>query len=185
MQKGLLAKLLLLVALGAGAGAVAEIMLDPGAAPAVVFRPSGWSLLTDDEQTILKPLAGQWDAMGSAQQEKWRGIARKYPSLPVHEQQKIQRRMTRWAGAGPEQRAVARQQYRTYKQRNPETQARVRAAWSSRQVAKTQAAPVPLPGANESPIYAGDVVKESTAGSSAALSDTSPATESPKLESEK
>ncbi|MBS1139011.1 MAG: hypothetical protein H6R13_464 [Proteobacteria bacterium] len=185
MPKGLLVKLLLLVAIGAGMGAIAQIMLSPGRAPAVMFQPSGWSLLTDDEQKTLLPLADKWEDMGSIQQEKWRAIARKYPSLPLREQQKIQRRMTRWAGAAPEQRAIARQKFQRYKKKKPEEQERVRSAWRSHQTAKKQDTPVFSPSGNERPVNDGAVVKESENGSSFPQPDSGPATESPRIENEK
>lgn|SRR5574343_257978 len=185
MQKGLLAKLLLLVATGAGAGAAAQIMLPPGAVPAVVFSPSGWSLLTNDEQRILLPLAEQWDAMGSAQQEKWRGIARKYRSLSPREQQKIQRRMTRWAGVAPEQRVLAREKYQTYRLKKPEAQARVRTAWRNRLAAKMQGSLVSLPSAHESPVNEAGAGAELVARSSVPPEGSGPRSESPKVESEK
>ncbi len=184
MPKGLLAKFLLLVAIGAGIGTVAQFMLSPGAAPAIIFHPSGWSLLPDNEQKILLPLADKWESMGSTQQEKWRAIARKYPSLPPREQQKILRRMTRWAGAAPEQRAVAREKFQTYKKKKPEEQERVRSAWQSRQTAKQQDTPVSLSNANEPPVNEVAVVKESEEGSSIPQPDSPPATESPRIENE-
>lgn len=185
MPKGLLAKLLLLVAIGAGIGAIAQIMLSPGKAPAVMFHPSGWSLLTDDEQKILLPLADKWEGMGSIQQEKWRAIARKYPSLPPHEQQKIQRRMTRWAGVAPEQRAIARQKFQRYKKEKPEEQERMRSAWRSHQTAKKQDTPVSSPGGNERPVSDGAVVKELESGYSVPQPDSGPPTDSPMIENEK
>jgi hypothetical protein len=185
MPKGLIAKLLLLVAIGAGVGAIAQIMLSPEKVPAVVFHPSGWSLLTNDEQKILRPLADKWEGMGSSQQEKWLVIARKYPSLSPREQQKIQRRMTRWAGVGPEQRAVARKKFQTYKKKKPEEQERVRTAWQSHQAAKKQDNPVSLPIGNESPIYDGAVANESENGSSVPQPDSGPTTEDPRIENKK
>ena len=158
MPKGLIAKLLLLVIVGAGIGAITQSMLSPGKAPEVVFRQSGWSLLSDDERKILQPLGAQWETMGSTQQEKWRAIAKKYPTLSLREQQKIQRRMTRWAGIAPEQRAVARKKFKTYK-KNPEEQERVRSAWQSRQAAKEQGNSASIPVGNESPANDGAATK--------------------------
>lgn len=185
MAKGLLAKLLLLVAIGAGLGAIAQIMLSPGKAPAVMFHPSGWSLLTDGEQKILLPLADKWEGMGSIQQEKWRAIARKYPSLPPREQQKIQRRMTRWAGIAPVQRAIARQKFRRYKKKKPEEQERLRSAWRSHQAAKKQDPTVSTPSGNEPPVNERAAVKESERGSSVPQPGSGPATDSPRIENEK
>lgn len=178
MPNGLLVRLLLLVIIGAGLGAIAQTMLAPGKAPEVVFRQSGWSLLSDGERKILQPLAGKWEAMGSAQQEKWRAIARKYPSLSVREQQKIQRRMTRWAGAAPEQRAVARKKFQTYKQKKPKEQERVRSAWQSRQNAKGQDNAPSLPLGNENSATDRAVARE-TEAPTGPPADAAPATESP------
>lgn len=159
MPKVLIVKLLLLVIVGASIGAITQSMLSPGKAPEVVFRQSGWSLLSDEERRILQPLAGKWEAMGSTQQEKWRAIAKKYPALSPREQQKIQRRMTRWAGIAPEQRAVARKKFQTYKKKKPEEQERVRSAWQSHQAAKEQDNLASSPVGNGSPENGGAATK--------------------------
>jgi hypothetical protein len=164
MPKGLLAKLLLLIAIGASLGAIAQIMLSPVKTPPPMLHPSGWSLLTDDEQKILQPLAGKWEGMGSTQQEKWRAVARKYPSLSPRAQQKIQRRMTRWAGATPEQRALARKKFKAYKKKQPEEQERVRSAWHGHQATKDK--PVSLPGSDKPPATKEAGAKESENASS-------------------
>lgn len=185
MPKGLIAKLLLLVAIGAGIGAIAQLMVSPGKVPAVMFNPSAWSLLTNNEQKILRPLADKWEDMSSTQKEKWRAIARKYPSLPLHEQQKIQRRMTRWAGVAPEQRAVARKKFQAYKKKKPEEQERVRSAWRSHQTVKKQDTPVSLPGDNQSPARDGFAAQEPENGSPILQLDFGPASGAPGIESKK
>lgn len=185
MPKGLIVKLLLLVIVGAGIGAIMQSMLSPGKAPAVVFRPSDWSLLSDDEQKILQPLAAKWEAMDSTQQEKWRAIAKKYPVLSPREQQKIQRRMTRWAGIAPEQRAVARKKFQTYKKKKPEEQERVRSAWQSRQAAKEQGTSASSPAGNESPANEGVATKGTGNNSSVTQPDPASAAIGLSTESQK
>lgn len=160
MPKVLIVKLLLLVVIGAGLGAIAQATLFPGKAPAVLFRQPGWSLLSDNERKILQPLADKWVSMGITQQEKWRAIAKKYPSLSPREQQKIQRRMTRWAGIAPEQRAVARKKYQTFKKKKPEEQDRVRSAWQSHQDAKGRDDTASATASNESALGNRAVAKE-------------------------
>jgi len=178
MPNGLLIKLLLLVIIGAGLGAVAQTMLSPGQAPEVVFSQSSWRLLSDEERKILQPLADNWAAMSSVQQEKWRAIARKYPALSLREQHKIQRRMTRWAGAAPEQRAVARKKFQTYKQKKTKEQERVRSVWQNHRNAKGQANATPLPSGSESSAADG-VASRETESPAGPPEDAGPATESP------
>lgn len=185
MAQSLIVKLLLLIIAGASLGAIAQIVLSPNKVPEVLFRPSDWSLLRDDEQKILRPLADKWETMDSIQHEKWRAIARKYRSLPPREQQKLQRRMTRWAGVAPEQRVVARKKFQTYKNKKPEEQEHVRSAWHSHHAAKKQHTPVSLPSGNERSANVGAVLKESENGSSVPQPDSGPPTESPRIENEK
>lgn len=182
MAKSLIVKLLLLVIVGAGLGAIAQIMVAPDKAPEVVFRPSDWSLLRDDEQKILRPLADKWEAMDTIQQEKWRAIAKKYPSFSPRKQQKIQRRMTRWAGVAQDQRAVARQKFQAYKKKKPEEQERVRSAWQSQQREKKQNNLMSLPSGNEKPENNGLMTKETESGPSVLQIDFVPSSEGPRTE---
>lgn len=105
--------------------------------------------------------------------------------LPPREQQKIQRRMTRWAGVAPEQRAIARQKFQRYKKKKPEEQERVRSAWRSHQASKKQDTPVSSPRGNEHPVNDGAAVKELGNGSSVPQPHKSPATENPGIENAK
>ena len=87
--------------------------------------------------------------MSGSQQERWRGIAKKYPSLSTPEQQKLKRRMTRWSSVAPELRAGARKKYKTYKKKKPEEQDRLRSAWQNHQQDKGQDESILLPDANQ------------------------------------
>ena len=174
MPKVLIVKLLLLVIIGAGLGAIVQTMLSPGKAPEIVFRQSGWSLLSDDERKVLQPLADKWGTMSSTQQEKWRAIAKNYPSLSTREQQKVHRRMIRWSGVAPEQRAVARKKYKTYKKKKVEEQERVRSAWQSHQKAKGQDETIPLPNGNEPPPNDSSAAKEAATAQPIPQTDSDP-----------
>jgi hypothetical protein len=71
-----------------------------------------WTDLTPDQQQTLQPLAGEWDALDAARRAKWIGIAKRYPAMTATEQERVQTRMSDWVKLSPDQRKVAREQYR-------------------------------------------------------------------------
>jgi hypothetical protein len=71
-----------------------------------------WVDLTPEQQQTLQPLAGEWDSMDSARRTKWIGIAKRYPAMSEVEQKRVQTRMSDWVKLTPDQRRVAREQFR-------------------------------------------------------------------------
>lgn len=71
-----------------------------------------WTDLTPAQQQTLQPLAGEWDTLDNARRTKWIGIAKRYPAMTETEQKRVQTRMSDWVKLTPDQRRVAREQYR-------------------------------------------------------------------------
>lgn len=81
-------------------------------AAAAAKKNPAWADLTPDQQQTLKPLAPEWDALDSPRRTKWLGIAKRYPAMTATEQKRAQARMADWVKLTPDQRRVAREQYR-------------------------------------------------------------------------
>jgi hypothetical protein len=100
---------LLLLALCIAAGAAAQPAAKKKAA--TPNRPA-WAELTADQQMILAPLKDDWPNLAPDTRRKWVGIAKRYPTMQAKEQERVQRRMQRWAALTPQQRAQARENYK-------------------------------------------------------------------------
>ena len=99
---------------GAFACALAALIaLAPAEAAGPAKKGPAWAELTADQQQILEPLKPEWDKMDRQPRVKWVGIAKRFPAMTAREQRRIQTRMDRWAKLTPEQREVARNNYRT------------------------------------------------------------------------
>lgn len=71
-----------------------------------------WADLTPAQQQTLQPLAVEWDTLDAGRRAKWIGIAKRYPAMSEPEQKRVQTRMSDWVKLTPDQRRVAREQYR-------------------------------------------------------------------------
>lgn len=91
----------------------------------------GWSMLGAQQQSVLAPLATEWDTLDNIGRKKWLGIAERYPRLSRDEQARLQERMREWARLTPEQRARARDTYREFKQLPGEQKEAVKQKWEA------------------------------------------------------
>ena len=71
-----------------------------------------WSQLTPEQQQILAPLAGDWNNFDATQRKKWLLTAKRYPKMKPEQQQRLQTQMQDWAKLTPEQRYIARENYK-------------------------------------------------------------------------
>ena len=71
-----------------------------------------WSALKKEQRAVLSPLESEWGNFDAQRKAKWLSIANQYPKMGKEEQERIQRRMKTWASLTPEQRQVARENYR-------------------------------------------------------------------------
>ena len=109
-----------------------EPSADPAPAPAAAIaaaeaaaeRPSLvamleplWVDLTEQQKKALAPFAPEWNTWPTAEKKSWVALADKLPSMSPDRQEKARRRILEWANLTPEQRRVARANYRLAKER--------------------------------------------------------------------
>lgn len=100
---------------------------------AAASRPS-WAELTADQQMILAPLKDSWEQIEPERRRKWIGIAKRYPTMNAKAQERVQRRMQRWAALTPQQRMQARENYkRMAKQRADRKNQKLAERWAEYQ----------------------------------------------------
>ena len=92
-------------------------------------QPS-WSELNAEQKRVLAPLSGEWDKMDGFRRKKWLGIVKRYPSLSVEEQTRLQRRMTDWTKLTPDERKRARDKYKALQKASPEKKEAVKLKWA-------------------------------------------------------
>ncbi len=173
-RRGLLGSLMAgAAALGLSLCALPAVAADP--AP---VRPSLlplaqplWSELTPAQHEVLAPLEPQWNALPSAKKRSWLKLADRVPRMKPADREKAQARIREWATLTPEQRRLARNNYRLaktldkeereasweqYNTMTAEQQSVLRAnGWTSNTAARHAGAPTglakeaarPLPGA--------------------------------------
>jgi hypothetical protein len=91
----------------------APIKVAAPAASAPASRPAPrWAQLTQQQQQVLAPLAAEWDGFPDVQRHKLLGVAARYPKLTPQEQQRVQSRLQDWARLTPEQRRLARRNFK-------------------------------------------------------------------------
>ena len=76
-----------------------------------------WVDLTPAQRTALAPFAPEWNTWPMAEKKSWVALANKLPSMSLERRAKAQRRILEWANLSPEQRRVARANYRLAKER--------------------------------------------------------------------
>lgn len=103
----------------------------PAAAPAK--KNPAWSELSQQEQQILKPLAGEWDTLDATRRSKWLGIAKRYPKMTPTGQKRVQNRMAAWVKLTPDERRKAREQYRKIGNLPPDKRDTVSKQWQEYQ----------------------------------------------------
>jgi hypothetical protein len=76
--------------------------------------------LTVSQQQVLGPLQQDWSNLDPARRQKWLELARRFPSMPPDERQRVQNRMVEWARLTPAERAQARLQFQEVRQLPPD-----------------------------------------------------------------
>ncbi len=98
-----------------------------------------WAELNAQQQQILAPLKPDWDNMERERKVKWIGIAKRYPKMKPEAQDRVQKRMDKWANLSPEQRRQARENYRQIaKKLPPDRRAKLREQWAQYQAMSPQ-----------------------------------------------
>jgi hypothetical protein len=97
-----------------------------------------WAELTATQQEVLAPLKSDWENLPIERRRNWVGIANRYPKMAQVEQERVQKRMQRWANLTPEQRARARENYRRMAKASAEKRRRLRQQWAEYQAQKAR-----------------------------------------------
>lgn len=92
-----------------------------------------WTDLAPEQQQTLQPLAGEWNSLDASRRSKWIGIAKRYPAMTEIEQKRVQTRMSDWVKLTPDQRRVAREQYRKIGKLAPAKRETVTQQWEEYQ----------------------------------------------------
>jgi hypothetical protein len=71
-----------------------------------------WSDLSPAQQQILKPFEDQWNALPVTEKRAWVRLADRVPAMQGDERKRAQRRIRDWAALTPDQRRLARANYR-------------------------------------------------------------------------
>lgn len=75
-----------------------------------------WSELTPTQQFVLAPFADQWNTWPLAEKRAWVELADRVPRMSAEQQARAHERIHEWAALSPEQRRLARQNYRLAQQ---------------------------------------------------------------------
>ena len=97
-----------------------------------------WAALTAEQQNVLAPLKTDWENLPVERRRRWIGIANRYPRMAQVEQERVQKRMQRWANLSPEQRESARANYRRMAKASAEKRRRLRQQWAEYQAQKSR-----------------------------------------------
>ena len=144
----------------------------PAAAPARSLLPLVqplWSELTPAQRTVLAPLEPQWNTLTKEEKRPWLALAERLPKMKAAERARAEKRIREWAALTPEQRRLARNNYRLakklpkeqrvatweqYQQMTPEQQAVLRqAGWTSNTAARHAGAPTGLAKEAAQPLW--------------------------------
>jgi hypothetical protein len=158
--RALLASLLLGLAAAAVAQTATPQQPNPqaGAKPAAkppakaatkkVVRPT-WAELTPGQQEVLAKLKPEWDRLDRDRRLKWVGIAKRYPTMTVEQQARVQRRMEAWVKLTPEQRRQARENYKHMAKVPADRRGDLRQQWAEYQALTPQEREGLVPPGNE------------------------------------
>lgn len=79
-----------------------------------------WSELSPAQQQVLEPFAEQWNSWSTSDKRNWLALAERLPRMQTEDQLRTRERIAEWAALTPEQRRVARQNYRIARELPPE-----------------------------------------------------------------
>jgi hypothetical protein len=156
VMASVMAALWLLTA-GAAAWAAAPV---PDSRSVLPINQPKWAELSAFQQETLAPLQGAWNALPAAKKRSWLALTEKMPAMNPADRAAAQQRIREWAALSPEQRRMARDNYRlaksldrderlatweSYQQMTPEQRSVLRAnGWTSNTAARHAGAPTGL-----------------------------------------
>jgi Protein of unknown function (DUF3106) len=95
---------------------------------ASVTQPN-WNQLSQEQRTVLRPLADDWAGMGEFRRKQWIGIAQRYHGMSPDEKARVDQRMKDWDNLSPEQRSQARSTFKSLKQVSPDHKEDIKRKW--------------------------------------------------------
>jgi hypothetical protein len=93
----------------------APIRLEPPRASLLPLAQPLWSELTPAQQQVLAPFASQWNSLPISEKRAWADLASRFPKMKPDTRTRVERRIAEWAELTPEQRRLARANYRLAK----------------------------------------------------------------------
>lgn len=137
----------------------ADELSRPRASLLPLARPL-WSELSPAQQQLLRELEPVWNGLPATKKRSWLTIANRIPQMDAADREKAEARIREWARLTPEQRQLARNNFRLakslpktervatweqYQQMSPEQQSVLRAnGWTSNTAARHAGAPTGL-----------------------------------------
>lgn len=128
-----------------------------------------WSELSDAQRKVLAPLEPQWNTLTREEKRPWLSLAARLPQMSPENRARAEKRIREWAALTPDQRRLARDNYRLakqlpkekrvatweqYQQMTPEQQAVLReAGWTSNTAARHAGAPTGLAKEAAKPLW--------------------------------
>lgn len=91
----------------------------PRASLLPLVRPL-WSELSSSQQSVLEPFAQQWNGWSAQEKRIWVSLADRVPRMAPAARERAHQRIREWAALTPEQRRLARQNYRLAKRLPPD-----------------------------------------------------------------
>jgi hypothetical protein len=103
---------------GLAVGQPAPKAADDSAPRPTQAAPEGarWNQLSAAQRQALGPLKGVWDTLDGARKRKWLEVAQRFPSMGEDERRRVHERMGEWVALSPQQRTLARINFRTAKE---------------------------------------------------------------------
>ena len=96
------------------------VRLEPAPArprlPPLSIPQPGWSELSAGQKRVLEPFAAKWSELPLNERRAWSDLASRFPQMSAEEQARVQRRIGEWASLTPDQRRMARANYRMLQQ---------------------------------------------------------------------
>jgi len=79
-----------------------------------------WSELDGQQQAVLAPFEQQWNGWSAPEKRSWLILAERVPKMSDEQRERVDRRIREWAALTPEQRRLARQNYRLARRLDPD-----------------------------------------------------------------
>ena len=140
------------LAIAAGVS-VSLVLANPaGAIDLSPLQQPNWAELTPQQREVLMPLSGEWDKLETYRRKKWLGIAQRYPSMTMEEQQRVQHNMRAWIKLTPAQRQQARERFKESLQKaSPEHRQAIKQKWQEYSEKPPTSASNPVPAMPAAP----------------------------------